>query len=71
MTGTGTLFPDEDGNPVLHMHAACGRRDSTVTGCVRTGVKTWQVMEVILIELDDTTAVRALDPDTGFKLLVP
>ena len=67
--GVGTLFPDEDGNPILHMHAACGRKTSTVTGCIRTGMKVWQVMEVFMIELVNTTAVRALDPLTGFKLL--
>ena len=71
IAGTGTLFPDEEGNPILHMHAACGRKDATVTGCVRTGVKIWQVAEVILIELVDTKAVRKLDPETGFKLLRP
>lgn len=43
--GVGTLFPDDEGNPVLHMHIACGRTSSTITGCVRRGVKVWQVME--------------------------
>lgn len=71
VAGTGTLFPDEEGNPVLHMHMACGRNASTVTGCVRRGVKVWHVMEAILFELVDTTAVRAFDADTGFALLEP
>ena len=71
IVGTGTLFPDEDGTPVLHMHTACGRKASTVTGCVREGVITWQILEVVLFELVDTTAVRALDPNLGFKLLNP
>jgi predicted DNA-binding protein with PD1-like motif len=71
IVGTGTLFPDEEGNPLLHMHMACGRKSSSVTGCVRTGVKVWHVMEVILFELLDTTAARVLDPETGFKLLKP
>jgi len=71
IAGTGTIFPDEKGNPVLHMHIACGRKSSTVTGCVRKGVKTWHVLEVILFELVDTKAVRALDPATGFELLKP
>ncbi len=71
IVGTGTLFPDEEGNPVLHMHVAGGRKDSTITGCVRTGVKTWQVAEMVLIELVDTTAIRKLDPALGFKLLNP
>ena len=71
IVGTGTLFPDEEGKPILHMHVAAGRNDSTITGCVRTGVKIWQVAEVVLIELLDTTAVRRMEPGLGFKLLNP
>ena len=71
IAGTGTLFPDKDGNPILHMHMACGRKDSAVTGCVRAGVKVWQVMEVILYELTDTDAARLPDEATGFALLQP
>ncbi|MBI2906136.1 MAG: DNA-binding protein [Chloroflexi bacterium] len=71
VAGTGTLFPNESGKPVLHMHVACGRKSSTIAGCVRRGVKVWQVMEVILYELTDTTAVRAFEPATGFELLRP
>ncbi len=69
--GTGTIFPGEKGLPVLHMHIACGRKDQTVTGCVRRGVKAWHVLEVILLELTDTAAVRSPDPATGFELLNP
>jgi predicted DNA-binding protein with PD1-like motif len=71
VAGTGTIFPDEAGDPVLHMHMACGRESATVTGCVRRGVNVWYVMEVVLIELVDTGAVRVLDNETGFKLLRP
>ncbi|MBN1663672.1 MAG: DNA-binding protein [Deltaproteobacteria bacterium] len=69
--GTGTLFPDEEGKPSLHMHIACGRDAETVTGCVRSGVKTWNVLEVILFELAESTAVRRLEPSLGFKLMAP
>ncbi len=71
IAGTGTIFPNEKGEPVLHMHIACGRNRSTVTGCVREGVKVWHVMEVILFELTGSSAVRARDPETGFELLQP
>ena len=71
VTGTGTLFPDETGHPVLHMHLACGRGDGAMTGCVRKGVKVWQVMEVILHELTGCTGMRKTDEITGFALLVP
>ncbi len=71
ITGTGTIFPDDEGNPILHLHMACGREESTVTGCIRTGVNVWHVMEVILTELLDNKATRQLDQKTGFKLLIP
>ena len=71
IVGTGTIFPDEKGKPTLHMHIACGRKTSSVTGCVRNGVKVWHIMEVILFEVVGATAVRALDPITGFELLKP
>ncbi|MBW1671160.1 MAG: DNA-binding protein [Deltaproteobacteria bacterium] len=71
IAGTGTIFPDEKGKPILHMHMGCGRKTSSVTGCVRKGVKVWHIMEVILFELVDTTAVRSFDPTTGFILLRP
>ncbi len=71
IAGTGTIFPDDTGRPMLHMHMACGRKTDTVTGCIRGGVKVWHVMEAVLIELVDTDASRTLDPATGFKLLQP
>jgi len=71
VTGTGTVFPDDAGTPILHLHMACGRNSSTVTGCIRQGVKVWQVMEAILFELTDTKARRLPDAVTGLKLLIP
>jgi predicted DNA-binding protein with PD1-like motif len=67
--GVGTIFPDEKGRPVLHMHAALGRDDRTVAGCIRRGVKTWVVLEAILVEIVGNDAVRRADPATGFDLL--
>lgn len=70
-TGTGTIFPDETGNPILHMHLASGRNGDTVTGCVRRGVKIWHVLEIIIFELVGSSASRVMDDKTGFKLLTP
>jgi predicted DNA-binding protein with PD1-like motif len=71
VTGTGTLFPDENGTPLLHMHMACGREEKTTTGCIRAGVKVWHVMEVVILELLDTTAKRVIEQPLGIKLLHP
>ena len=69
IAGTGTLFPDESGQPILHMHMACGRQDHTRTGCIRAGVRTWQILEVVLFELINTSGVRRKDQNLGFSLL--
>jgi len=69
VAGTGTIFPDEEGAPMVHLHMACGRGNHTVTGCIRSGVKVWQIMEVVLFELTGVCGKRILHPDLGFKLL--
>jgi predicted DNA-binding protein with PD1-like motif len=71
IAGTGTLFPNEKGEPALHMHIAAGRENSTTTGCVRKGVKVWTTMEIVLFELTASTALRVFDPKIGFELLNP
>jgi predicted DNA-binding protein with PD1-like motif len=71
VAGTGTLFPDEQGQPMLHLHLAAGRGERAVVGCARMGVKTWHVLEVILMELTGSRSIRRLDPALGFKLLDP
>jgi predicted DNA-binding protein with PD1-like motif len=65
----GTIFPDAQGRPKLHMHAALGRGESTVTGCVRAGVDIWKIGEVVILEIAGTDMVRRIDPQTGFELL--
>ena len=69
--GVGVLAPDEDGKPVLHIHAALGRSGQTMSGCLRPGVETWLVGEVILYEILGVKAVRVWDAESGFSLLEP
>jgi predicted DNA-binding protein with PD1-like motif len=65
----GTLFPNETGIPMLHMHTASGREGGATVGCTRAGVETWLVGEVILVELLGNEAVRRFDAQSGFVLL--
>jgi len=67
----GVLAPDAKGKPILHIHGALGRSGKTTTGCLRPGVFTWVVGEVILIELLGVNASRVKDAETGFVLLWP
>jgi len=69
--GVGVLAPGEDGKPTLHIHAALGRAGQTMTGCLRHGVTTWLVGEVILYEILGTKVVRIQDKQSGFELLEP
>jgi predicted DNA-binding protein with PD1-like motif len=69
MVGAGTLFPDESGRPVLHLHASFGRDADVTTGCIRAGVTTWVVAEAVVLELTGSDAVRRRNEASGFELL--
>ena len=71
VVAVGVLAPGGDGKPVLHIHGALGRSGKTTTGCLRQGVTTWLVGEVILYEILGTSAARVNDTDSGFELLNP
>lgn len=66
--GTGTILSTEDGVPMLHMHGSCGREGRSITGCMRSGIIVWLVMEVIIEELLTDDVVRSMD-DNGFFLI--
>lgn len=67
--GVGTVFVDQAGKPKLHMHTSFGRKEETITGCVRMGVDVWRIGEVVMLELAGTPAHRAVDKETGFEFL--
>ena len=67
--GVGAVFPDDNGKPRLHMHAALGREGKSRTGCIRPGIEVWKVGEVIFFEIKDNSARRKKDASTGFELL--
>ena len=69
VVGVGILAPSNDGKPILHIHAALGRSGKTISGCLRPGVTTWLVGEVILHEILGVDVARVRDKDTGFELL--
>ncbi|MCK4648485.1 DNA-binding protein [bacterium] len=71
IAGVGTVFPNDEGNPKLHMHASLGREGKTSTGCIRPGIEVWKVGEIILLEIEENSARRKKDSQTGFELLEP
>ena len=67
--GVGTLFPDEQGHPRLHLHAVFGRDDQTRMGCTRPGIEVWQIAEAVILELSGPRLARRRDPGLGFEML--
>ena len=71
VVGVGVIAPGEDRKPILHIHAALGRSGKTISGCLRPGVTTWLVGEVILYEILGAKVGRVRDEESGFVLLEP
>ena len=71
VVGIGVLAPDKNGKPSFHIHAALGRAGKTTTGCLRMGVRTWLVGEVVLYEILGANVARLSDKQSGFELLIP
>ena len=69
MAAVGTIFPDAEGTPRLHMHGAFGRGNTAKVGCVRRGVDVWRLAECVVIEILDANMARKLDPAFGFEIL--
>ena len=69
VVGVGVLAIGEERKPELHIHAALGRSGKTTTGCLRPGVTTWVVGEVIILEIIATGVKRVINEETGFALL--
>ena len=63
LTGSGTVFPDESGNPILHMHGSVGRAGGSITGCFRRRMVVWLVMEVVIREMVGDGPVRRKSDD--------
>ena len=60
---------NEENTPKLHMHASFGRAEKVITGCIRLGIKVWNIGEVIIFEIMDAAVSRRKDKDIGFDLL--
>jgi len=66
--GVGTIYRDNTG-PKLHIHTAIGKGDETIVGCPRGGAKTFLILEITIIEIEDIEAGREPDEKTGLNLL--
>ncbi len=58
IVGLGTIFPDNNGVPILHMHVVSGREGKATVGCSRAGIKTWLTGEVVILEIKNMGGIR-------------
>lgn len=66
--GIGTIFTNKKG-PQIHVHTAMGKKEKTLTGCVRKDSKVFLVIEAVVFELKGIKANKDIDPQTGLNLL--
>lgn len=69
IVGIGTLYPDETGEPALHLHGVLGKGPVSLTGCLRAGTEVYLVVEMVIMELSKLDVLRRFDPETGLKIL--
>jgi len=70
VVGIGTMFT-RDGVPFLHMHGAIGSGGNTLVGCLRKLTTTFLIVEVVMLEICGSTAVRTYNAESGHTLLDP
>lgn len=66
--GIGTIFRNSSG-PQIHIHTSMGKKNKTLTGCIRKKSKVFLVIEAVIFELKGVRASKGLDPKTGLNLL--
>ena len=66
--GIGTVLTNKSG-PQIHIHGSMGKKQKTLTGCVRGKSRVFLVIEAIVLELKGVRAAKSIDPKTGLNLL--
>jgi hypothetical protein len=66
--GIATFYPDDRGEPALHLHASAGRGRDSLTGCLREVARVYLVVEAVVVEVEGISFRRRYDPSTGLQL---
>ncbi|HPN72384.1 MAG TPA: DUF296 domain-containing protein, partial [Candidatus Omnitrophota bacterium] len=68
VVGSGTITR-KDGKPRIHLHASFGSGNSSLTGCLRKGSKTFITLEAVVSEIKGLSLERTIDPVSGIDLI--
>lgn len=66
--GVATVYPGDEGEPTVHIHASTGHDDRSVTGCLRERATTYLVVEAVVFEFLGLEARRCIDERSGLRL---
>lgn len=66
--GIGTIFMNSKG-PQIHIHSSMGKKNKSLTGCVRGKSRVFLVIEAVVFELKGVKAGKDIDLSTGLNLL--
>lgn len=67
--GIGNILR-KNGEPSIHIHAALGRAEKTLIGCLREKSMTYLTIEVFILEITGDLAERAYDDALGIARMV-
>lgn len=67
IVAVGSIFRQGEGH-FLHLHAAAGRAESTLTGCLRVECQVFLTAEALILEVCGAGAAKVKD-EAGFGLL--
>lgn len=69
LLGTGSIYPDEHGEPKIHLHTSLGEHGKAMTVCTRKNTKTYLIIEAYIIEITGIKASRPWYEAGGFNRL--
>ncbi|MFC1517045.1 PPC domain-containing DNA-binding protein [Candidatus Margulisiibacteriota bacterium] len=68
LVAIGSIFW-EGAEPKVHLHAALGKGEKTLLGCIRKAAKVFITIEALLLEVTDVNFEKKLDPKIGLPIL--
>jgi len=67
--GFGTIT-SRNGKPRIHLHASFGKKEASLTGCLKKGNHTFITIEAVVSEIKGVSIDRKIDKVSGIDLVV-
>lgn len=67
--GQGLIISQKGAAPKIHLHCSLGKKERTLTGCLRKTARVFVTVEAVITELTGVAPKRSKNPETGQNLL--